>query len=58
VSQDVHATVAAVVSGGSAATAVIAEAMPWLQVIAVLVAIVSGAMAIRYHYVQTKRLQQ
>lgn len=34
------------VSAGSAATSLVAHALPWLQVIAILIAIVSGALSL------------
>jgi hypothetical protein len=44
------------ISGAGAATAWVADALPWVQFIAGVVAIVAGLFAIRYHYMKAAQL--
>lgn len=52
------ADVAAGISTAGALTAWVADALPWVQFIAGIIAIIAGIFAIRYHYLKTKALEK
>ena len=54
--QERVANAAAGISGAGAATAWIVDALPWVQFVGGVIAIIAGIFAIRYHYLKTQQL--
>lgn len=52
------ANAAAGVSAAGAATTWVIDALPWVQFVAGLIAIVAGIFAIRYHYIKASQLNE